>query len=431
MNSTSKIFKIIFSIFFCIFLLFFPVICFSVAFEDNEILNYSDLEILSNEASGLATSEPNINAKHAIVLERNSNRILYGKLEFQKTPMASTTKIATALVVIQNESNLNKLVTVSKKASSIGGSRLGLKENDKITIKDLLFGLMLCSGNDAAICLAENISGTLENFVYEMNLLAKQLNLKDTNFTSPHGLDNTNHYTTAYELAVLTNYALSNKTFSKLVQTQSTTIHINSFPKSIKNTNELLGYYPGVYGVKTGFTNNAGRCLVTSTKQNDLDIITIVLGCDSKKLRTLDSLKLIKYVFSNFKLHDISEHLNKELRNLQGCFKVEKSNSIPILRFVNSISTLPLTQTEYIGLKLSSTYNPTLSSKTSITEPIGHIIISYNNSVLKTVPFYLENILVHKNLFDYYTEFLKFFTEICNRRIKKNYLIHNLLKICV
>lgn len=175
--------------------------------------------------------------------------------------MASTTKIMTALVVLEN-AKLDTLVEVSKKAAGTGGSRLGLKTGDKITINDLLYGLMLCSGNDAAVCLAETVAGSIPEFAKLMNAKAKSLNLLNTNFVTPHGLDADEHYTTAYELALLSNYALNNKTFYKIVNTKSITISINGYPKSLINTNELLGNLNGVYGIKTGFTNGANRCLV-------------------------------------------------------------------------------------------------------------------------------------------------------------------------
>lgn len=217
-----------------------------------------------------------INARSCIVLDRISKKILYGKNEFNKVKMASTTKIMTATVIIEN-CDLSQTVTVSKKAASTGGSRLGLKTNDKITIKDLLYGLLLCSGNDAAVALAETAGGDISGFSEMMNNKAKKLGLKNTNFESPHGLDSDGHYTTAYELAILSDYALKNKTFSQIVGTKNYTVTINGYPKALSNTNELLGSLNGVYGIKTGFTNGANRCLVTSCKRNDMDIICVVL----------------------------------------------------------------------------------------------------------------------------------------------------------
>ena len=185
--------------------------------------------------------------------------IIWGKNETKRTPMASTTKIMTAIVAIENNDNLNQIVIVSTKAAGTGGSRLGLKKNDQVTLNDLLYGLMLVSGNDAAVSIAEFVGGSVEGFADLMNNKAQELGLENTHFVTPHGLDDPEHYTTAFELAKLADYALNNETFSKIVGTKECTIHINNNYKNLRNTNELLGYLNGVNGVKTGFTNNARK----------------------------------------------------------------------------------------------------------------------------------------------------------------------------
>lgn len=167
--------------------------------------------------------------------------VLYGKKENVRCKMASTTKIMTALVVIENKDNLEEKIKVSAKAAGTGGSRLGLHTNDEITINNLLYGLLLCSGNDAAVALAEGVSGSVENFANLMNEKAKEIGLKDTHFVTPHGLDEEEHYTTAYELAKITDYALKNKKFAQIVSTKEYTVYINKDYKNIRNTNELLG----------------------------------------------------------------------------------------------------------------------------------------------------------------------------------------------
>ena len=266
------------------------------------------LFVFSNQLLAVDTSSakqpdiPTINSKSAIVLDRNSGMVLIGKNENEKRKMASTTKIMTCIVVLENSTleSLNTIVTVSSKSAGTGGSRLGLHTNDKVSVINLLYGLMLCSGNDAAVALAEHVGGSIQGFADLMNKRAIDLGLSSTHFVTPHGLDNDDHYTTAYELAVLTNYALKNETFRKIVSTQSKTIMINNYSKTLTNTNELLGYLDGVYGVKTGFTNGANRCLVTAIKRNNMDIICIVLGAGRKKERTQDRIKLIEYVFTNF-----------------------------------------------------------------------------------------------------------------------------------
>ena len=275
---------------FIIFLVF-------VFFNSFIYLSFADYDINS-----LST----LNSRSCIVFDRNSQMVLYGKNEQQKVKMASTTKIMTAIVVIEN-SDMNDIVQVSKKSASTGGSRLGLRTNDKISISDLLYGLMLVSGNDAAVCLAEYVGGDIPGFASLMNNKAHELGLNNTHYESPHGLDSDGHYTSAFDLAKLSDYALKNPIFSKIVGTKNYTVNINGHFKNLTNTNELLGSLNGVYGVKTGFTNGANRCLVTSCKRNDMDIICVVLGADTKKFRTNDSIKLIEYAFKNFEYINANE----------------------------------------------------------------------------------------------------------------------------
>ena len=165
----------------------------------------------------------------------------------------------------------------------------------------MIYCMVLCLnlGNDAAVSLAEFIGGDLNNFSNLMNYKANELGLKNTHFVTPHGLDNENHYSTAFDLAILTDYALQNEKFAEIVNTKVYTININRVNRTISNTNELLGNLNGVNGVKTGFTANAMRCLITSCTRDDNQIITVVLGADTKKDRTSDSIKLIEYTYKN------------------------------------------------------------------------------------------------------------------------------------
>ena len=274
-----------------------------VVIEDNE-----KQEI---EAAASSNTKPTINSKKYAVYDRLSGRCIYGKDENKQTAMASTTKIMTSIIVVEN-CKLSDTVTITSKAAGTGGSILGLHKNDKITVNDLLYGLMLRSGNDAAVALAIHTSGSVEEFAKLMNQKAEELGLKDTHFVTPHGLDNPEHYTTAFELAKITDYALKNETIAKIVKTKSTTISINGNPMQINNTNELLGTVEGVYGVKTGFTNNAGRCLVTCVKRGDMDLIIVVIGADTRKDRAKDSMKLIEYAYKRFYKINVEEIIQKE-----------------------------------------------------------------------------------------------------------------------
>ena len=235
-----KLFKRILLLFF-IFIFLLKIFVF--ADDDLLLENPDNLEYY--EVSNYNTEEPITYSKNIIVIDRKTHSILYEKDPYTKVPMASTTKIMTCIIALEN-SNINKEVTISQNAASVSGSTLGLKKNMKISMNDLLYGLMLRSGNDCAIAIAEDISGSVEKFAEKMNEKAKLLGLENTHFVTPHGLDDKNHYTTAYDLALLTDYALKIPKFKEIVSTKEYTIWFNNYPKKLFNTNELLGNLDGV-----------------------------------------------------------------------------------------------------------------------------------------------------------------------------------------
>lgn len=378
-----------------------------------------DAEIFNDISSSIPTSsisnsEPTINSRSAIVLDRSSGSILYGKAENEKRKMASTTKIMTAIIVIEN-SNLDNIVTVSSKAAGTSGSRLGLHTDDRISIKDLLYGLLLCSGNDAAVTLAETVGGSIEGFADLMNKKAIDLGLVSTHFVTPHGLDNDNHYTTAYELALITNYALKNPTFCNFVRTKNYTVLINNSPKSLSNTNELLGNSDGVYGVKTGFTNGANRCLVTSIKRGNLDIICIVLGADTKKDRTKDSIALIEYVFKNFKIIDIQEKITNEFSNWKICnsssFNINKgiSNNIDVVLEDLPYKFLPINSNHQDDISIYIYCNTNFQAPLPAHSNIGHLAVNLDHQTVLTLNIYNSNEITKKASMNFYKDmFLKY-----------------------
>lgn len=368
------------------------------------------------EASNNLHDVPTINARHAIVIERNSKSILYGKKETEQCKMASTTKIMTAIVTIEN-SNLKDTVTVSKKAAGTGGSRLGLSTNDKITVESLLYGLMMCSGNDAAVALAEHLGGSIEGFADLMNNKANELGLFFTHFVTPHGLDNDDHYTTAYDLAILTNYALSNKIFAKIVRTKTFTITINNRTKSLRNTNELLGNLDGIYGVKTGFTNGANRCLVTSCKRGNLDIICVVLGCDTKKDRTRDSIKLINYIFNNFTVINVKDVIDSDFKKWneehKNSFYIDKgiSNTLDLYLNENSIpyKSIAINNKDIGTISTSIKFESQYTAPLPCNNVIGKLSFNVNNIEYFSVDILNSNEIQKKNIFTYYFELISNF----------------------
>lgn len=395
--------KILKKIFFFIVLIIFllPLISFADEYsysDDIEELEFSEVSTSSQE-------EPSTNSKHIVVIDRKTLSVLYEKSSNEKTAMASTTKIMTCILALEN-SNLNKIVTISKKAASVHGSTLGIKENMQLSMQDLIYGLMLRSGNDCAIAIAEEISGSVENFAILMNKKAKELNLENTNFVTPHGLDDPNHYTTAYELALLTNYALKNETFKNIVSCKNYTFNFDGYPKSITNTNELLGNLSGVYGVKTGFTFDAGRCLVSSCKRDNLDIIVVVLGANTKKIRTQDSYNLINYIFNNFQYVNVSKSIKESFENfnnyIDNSISLEKTTDIPKFKLeVLDNYDFPLKTNGEIKFNTKIYTIKNFSYKQSDGDEVGKLYLYNNNELLCEAKIFLDGNL-NKNSSRFY-----------------------------
>lgn len=242
-------------------------------------------------------------ARAMVVLEGYSGDILYSFNADKQLPMASTTKIATAIVAIENCENLDEKFRVSDKAVGIEGTSIYLKKGEELSMRELLYGLILASGNDCAVAIAEYFEGE-ENFVAMMNQLVIDLGLENTNFTNPHGLDEDSHYTSAYDLATITAYALKNPVFKEIVSTKKMTIEPTSEYQTryLKHKNRLLFQDDHCIGVKTGFTDNAGRCLVHAHEENGMQIISVVLNCQPmfEECDRLTKLALENYTMKEF-----------------------------------------------------------------------------------------------------------------------------------
>lgn len=245
-----------------------------------------------------------------------------------------------------------------------------------------------------------------------MNKKAKELGLSNTNFVTPHGLDNKNHYTTAYELAVITDYALNNETFTKIVNTKSITININGNSRNIYNTNELLGYMSGVDGVKTGFTNGAGRCLVTSCTRDKNQIITIVLGCDTKKQRTSDSTKLIEYAFKNYTRINLEEKIQNEFENWKQInskrIYINKANkqeiNLELGEIHKKIIPIKIGEERNIKIEINAIYN--YEAPVEKGRKIGNIIVKNNEEIIDSVDIICSKRVEKKNIFSYLIELI-------------------------
>ena len=273
--------------------------------DDNEIAILEDDEIDDVDMNNILNSI-RVSARNAIALDSKTKQVLFEQNADEIVPMASTTKILTALVAITH-GDLDREVTISKNAASIRGSKVGYVAGEKIRLRELLYGLMYKSGNDAAIAIAEDIGGSIEGFSKIMNDYAISLGLINSHFESPHGLDSPKHYTCAYDLALLTTKAMESELFCQICGTKSITRDVSNFTRDYNNINKILYKIPGANGVKTGYTGQAGKCLVSSVKHEGRNIIIVVLNCSDRWNMTE---KIYKYVADNY------------------CFKSENINDI-------------------------------------------------------------------------------------------------------
>ncbi len=246
-----------------------------------------------------------------IVVEQTTKKVLKGQNVHLKMFPASTTKVLTALVVLDNLQNLDELQKVDKRSIGIEGSSVYLKENEKISSRNLLYGLMLRSGNDCAVELAIRTAESVEQFSKMMNETAKKCGAINSNFTNPHGLQDENHFTTAYDLAMIASKAMENETFAQIVSAKYAKVDGEEV-RMWKNKNKILWQYEGGNGVKTGYTKTSGRCLVASAKRNGMQVVSVVLNHGDM---WNDAQNLMNYAFENYTIESILQSYIPELQN--------------------------------------------------------------------------------------------------------------------
>ena len=312
-------------------------------------------------------------AKAMVVLEGNSNKILYSHNHNQKLPMASLTKIITAIVAIENSQNLEEKVKVVDESVGIEGTSIYLTKGEELTLNELLLGLMLASGNDSAVAIAYHIGGSEEKFVEMMNEFVKRIGANNTSLSNPHGLDADNHYTTAYDLALITSYALKNDDFARIVSTKRANDQVEA--RYLKHKNKLLFSDEKCVGVKTGFTDNAGRCLVHATKQDDgMELITVVLNC-GPMFEEADRLN--KLAVANYKLIELVKPYN-----FVGTINIiNGSNSQTNVATIKGFKTV-IKKDEEDKYSVEYDMPDTLEAPIKNGDIVGKVIVKYNNEIV-------------------------------------------------
>ncbi len=298
--------------------------------EDYEDINNESSETIDEDFVDIDGNKVNtkiplrVSARNAIAIDAETRQVLWDQNGYEIVPMASTTKILTSLVAI-NYGDLDKKVTISKNAASIRGSTVGYKAGEEVTMRELLFGLMFKSGNDAAIAIAEDIGGSVEKFSNIMNDFAKSLGAIDSHFESPHGLDSLKHYSSAYDLALLTSKGMENEIFREIVGEKVISKDKYNFTRDYQNINKILHRIPGANGVKTGYTGGAGKCLVSSVNYNGRNIIIVVLNCADRWNQTE---KIFNYITSANTFENISNKDILEKEGLAGLGNIVENSDI-------------------------------------------------------------------------------------------------------
>lgn len=316
-------------------------------------------------------------AECMIVLERDTERVLNEKNADKKRPMASTTKIATAITAIDNVTDLDKIVRVPAAAVGVEGSSIYLEKDEELTVRDLLYGLMLQSGNDCAAALAITTAGSIENFATLMNETAAKVGADNTNFVNPHGLHHDEHYTTARDLGKITAYAMKNPIFREIVGTKRYVMSWKDreYDRVIVNKNKILSTYEGGDGVKTGYTKKAGRCLVASATRDGMNVIAVVLNCGPM---FEDCRQLLDGAFAEYSLKDVSKAV--DLSSVSAIVTDGKAQSTRLETEKGLF--YPLTEGEYGAIRFEVSEVDSMSAPVHIGDENGKIKFYSGNRLL-------------------------------------------------
>ena len=316
-------------------------------------------------------------AECMIVLERDTERVLNEKNADKKRPMASTTKIATAITVIDNVTDLDKIVRVPAAAVGVEGSSIYLEKDEELTVRDLLYGLMLQSGNDCAAALAITTAGSIENFATLMNETAAKVGADNTNFVNPHGLHHDEHYTTARDLGKITAYAMKNPIFREIVGTKRYVMSWKDreYDRVIVNKNKILSTYEGGDGVKTGYTKKAGRGLVASATRDGMNVIAVVLNCGPM---FEDCRQLLDGAFAEYSLKDVSKAV--DLSSVSAIVTDGKAQSTRLETEKGLF--YPLTESEYGAIRFEVSEVDSMSAPVHIGDENGKIKFYSGNRLL-------------------------------------------------
>ena len=356
------------------------------------------------QVQAVNTSVPEVDfpiySQGAVLMDSSTGKILYGKNENDKLYPASTTKILTAIIAIENY-NLTDKVTANNSAIMaipLGYSNAAIQPREALTVQELLELFLIHSANEVGYIFAEDISGSINSFANLMNKKATEIGCKNTHFTNPSGIHNVEHYSTAYDMALIAQYCMKNSTFRNIVSMTSCTIEpTDKYEKRyFKNTNDLLDskskyYYANAIRIKTGFTTQAKNCLIAASKKDNMELITVALGAeattDGRSGRYVDTINLFNYGFDNYKIEKINT-ANTEVQNLIIENATKETKNLPLV-LKNDISALVPTNIDIANLNYNININNDISAPIAEGDVLGKITytidgISYSSDLIAT-----------------------------------------------
>ena len=354
-----------------------------------------------------------LSAKSSILIEASTGKVLNETNADEKLHPASMTKVMTMLLIMEalesGKINLEEKVNISNNAASMGGSQVYLEAKSKYKISELIKAVGIGSANDAAVVLAEVISGTVENFVAMMNNKAKELGLTDTNFKNPHGLDEANHYSTAYDMAMIASELVKYDFILDVTSTyEDHFTHPNGNSIWLVNTNSLIRFYDGVDGLKTGFTTEAGYCLTATKKVDDMRILTVTMNAETKDDRNSDTIKLMESAFS---MYNVKKVIDKN--NSLGKTFVNKSTQKYVNYYLEDDAKLLLTK-DTRDIKYDYKINvENLTAPLKAGDVVGKLKLTYDNESVE------YNIIINEDVkkANYFETLYSYFKDIISGNI--------------
>lgn len=324
-----------------------------------------------------AEAAPSVNAKAYVLMEASTGRVLLENNRDEKLPMASTTKIMTCLLAVEN-GNMEDIVTIPKEAVGQEGTSIYLREGEQVLFSDLVYGLMLASGNDAAVAIAIHLAGSVENFAQMMNEKARQIGALNSNFVTPNGLPDDNHYTTAYDLALISSYAMQNEKFCEIVGTSKMDLQQDddSPARYLRSKNKILYQYEGGNGIKTGYTKAAGKCLSAGAKRGDMQLVAVVLN-DYDMF--VDCMALLDYGFEHYQMRQIAQAGQN-----YGEIPVENGLEKSVPTALRENIYLPLTEEEVTMVEEKVNMSSSLSAPVQEGEVVGFVEFSFGELTAKS-----------------------------------------------